>query len=149
MQRNNPSIAMTSAATLRLPLTDWFVPLEFAPNPLRQFSSALAARGCPVRRDGDELVHGDDTLEARLALEENRGRLAVQLTVAIPENLLAAGASNLLDEMALEGLPVVSMGFGRGSATWEFRWSRYTGSTWREHAQRVLAILDRLRAAIR
>jgi hypothetical protein len=137
------------ASATRLPFTDWFTSSEPEGNVLRTLSSALTAMGCRFHTDGDELVHHDDTLEARLAFEQGRTHTVVKLAVVIPESRLLVGASALLDEMALEGLPVVAMGYGRGTATWEFRWVRTPGYSWRGHASRCIELIDRLRTAIR
>lgn len=137
------------ASATRLPFTDWFTSTEPEGNVLRTLSSALTAMGCRFHTDGDELVHHDDTLEARLAFDQSRTHTVVKLAVVIPESRLLVGASALLDEMALEGLPVVAMGYGRGTATWEFRWMRTPGYSWRSHASRCIELIDRLRTAIR
>jgi hypothetical protein len=137
------------ASAVRLPFADWFNPAEPEGDPARQLAPALAAAGCRFQRDGDELVHRGPELEARLAFADSRRHTVLKLSVVIPESRLLVGASSLLDEMALEGLPVVAMGYGCGTATWEFRWSRATGHSWREHARRCVELVDRLRAAIR
>lgn len=137
------------ASAIRLPFADWFNTTETDANPARQLAPVLGASGCRCLRDGDELVHVSPDLEARLAFEEMRTHTVLKLSVIIPESRLLVGASSLLDEMALEGLPVVAMGYGCGTATWEFRWVRPAGSSWREHALRCVELIDRLRTAIR
>ncbi|HET7535452.1 MAG TPA: hypothetical protein VFJ90_03305 [Candidatus Didemnitutus sp.] len=136
------------ASATRLPFTDWFTPEPDGNSP-RALHAALTAMGCRFRTDGDELVHQNDSLEARLAFDRNRTHMVVKLAVIIPESRLLVGASALLDEMALEGLPVVAMGYGRGTATWEFRWIRTAGYSWRGHASRCIELIDRLRTAMR
>jgi hypothetical protein len=137
------------ASAVRLPFADWFSPAESEGDPLRHLSPALASFGCRFQRDGDELVHRGADLEARLAFEDSRRHTVVKLSIVIPESRLLIGASSLLDEMALEGLPVVAMGYGCGTATWEFRWIRTSGHAWREHARRCVELVDRLHAAVR
>jgi len=137
------------ASAIRLPFADWFNPDEPEGNPVRHLAPCLAAAGCRCQREGDELVHHGDDVEARLAFEEGRAHTTIKLSVIIPERRLLVGASSLLDEMALEGLPVVAMGYGCGTATWEFRWVRSAGHPWRDHAARCTELIDRLRSAIR
>jgi hypothetical protein len=137
------------AQALRLPFADWCAPAEPDGDPVSRLAGILAAGGCPFRRDGDTLVHRRPPLEARLLVTETRTHAAFQFTVVVPESRLLIGAAALLDEMANDGLPVVAMGYGRGSAMWEFRWVRTAGHPWRPHADRCLEIIDRLRAAVR
>ncbi len=137
------------ASTIRLPFADWFNPAEPEGEPARHLLPALTASGLRFSRDGDELVHRGAELEARLAFDDARRHTVLKLSIVIPESRLLVGASSLLDEMALEGLPIVAMGYGCGTATWEFRWIRTSGHSWREHARRCADLLDRLRAAIR
>lgn len=137
------------ASAIRLPFTDWFNPAEPEGDPARHLMTALTSSGLRFQREGDELVHRDHDLEARLAYEDSRRHTVLKLSIVIPESCLLVGASSLLDEMALEGLPVVAMGYGCGTATWEFRWIRISGHPWREQARRCYDLLDRLRSAVR
>lgn len=139
----------TAVSALRFPFADWLAPVETARPTVRQLAATLSIRGCRFAQDGDELIHRENGLEARLSFNAGRERTAVTLAIVVPENRLPAGASSLLDEMMMEGLPVIGMGYGRGSATWEFRWNHLSGYAWRESADRCIELVDRLRAILK
>lgn len=67
----------------------------------------------------------------------------------VPERQMNESAIDLLNELTLEGLPVVAFGAGRGLIAWEFRWALCAGETWRWHAERCVTLMDRLSASLR
>lgn len=141
---------MNSAiSVLRFPFADWLVPTETTRPKPTQLIHTFSARGCRFKQDDEDLVHRENDLEARLSFNPGRESTTITLAIVVPENRLPAGASGLLDELMMEGLPVIGMGYGRGSAMWEFRWSHVAGCSWRESADRCVELIDRLRAVLR
>jgi hypothetical protein len=138
----------TAISALRFPFADWLAPVERARPSTRQLTQVFSAFGCRFASDGDELVHREQGIEARLSFNPGRERTVVTLSLVVSETRLPAGASGLLDEMIMEGLPVIGMGYGRGSATWDFRWNHLNGSAWRESADRCASLIDRLRSVL-
>ncbi|WP_438480723.1 hypothetical protein [Oleiharenicola lentus] len=139
----------TAVSALRFPFADWLAPVETARPSSRQLLNTFSAYGYRFTPEGEELVHRDNGFEARIAFSPGRDRrTVVTLALVVPENRLPAGASGLLDEMMMEGLPVIGMGYGRGSATWEFRWNHLAGYSWRESSNRCVELIDRLRAVL-
>ena len=139
----------TASSALRFPFADWFAPVETARPSLRQLVSTFSSRGCRFGDEGDDLIHRETGLEARLSFNPGRERTAVTLAIVVPESRLPAGASGLLDELMMEGLPVIGMGYGRGSATWEFRWQHFSGYPWSESADRCVELVDRIRVVLK
>src|SRR5262249_17979615 len=86
MQRNNPfhpkkQNMPSYAPATRLPFADWFTAAEPEGNSTRHLGSALTALGCRTYQDGDEFVHQDETLEARVAFDQGRTHTVIKLAV--------------------------------------------------------------------
>jgi hypothetical protein len=117
-------------------------------TPLIEFRSTLACRGLRTREDYDELVLATSDCDVRLSLGDlDHGQL-VRCFISVMEARLRDNGLELLNELALEGHPIVAYGAGHGQATFEFEWRRSEHADWRIAGERLELLINRISATL-